>query len=236
VHSTNWSAQSLRHLFEAAMEFGLDVDLHCDEELNPRAVGLAATAALVREIGCTGRVICGHACALAAQSESQALATLDAVATVPITMVTLPTTNLLLQDAVAGRTPRWRGITLVKEARERGIPVLVASDNVQDAFCPIGSFDPLDALTAAVLAAQLDDPFDVWSEAVCRADWLARGAAQPPLRAGDPADLVVFGATDASGWPSAAQTRVVLRAGRLASGVVPARWQAERPSQAQVTR
>ena len=63
VHSTNWSAQSLRHLFEAAEEFGLDVDLHCDEELNPQAEGLATTAVLLREIGFSGRVVCGHACA-----------------------------------------------------------------------------------------------------------------------------------------------------------------------------
>jgi cytosine deaminase len=227
VHSTNWSALSLRHLFEAAEEFGLDVDLHCDEELNPQAEGLATTTMLLREIGFSGRVVCGHTCALAAQPEAQALATLDAVAAAPITMVSLPTTNLLLQDAQTGRTPRRRGLTLVKEARARGIPLLISTDNVQDAFCRAGSFDPVEALAVGALAAQFEHPFDEWSETICRGDWLTRAPNTPPLplRAGAVADLVIFHAADAHGWPTRAQSRVVLRAGRVAAGSVPANWQ-----------
>ncbi len=224
VHSTNWSVPSLRHLLEAAEELALDVDLHCDEELNPQAEGLATTAALLREMGFSGRVVCGHTCALAAQSEALALATLDAVAAAPITMVSLPTTNLLLQDAQTGRTPRQRGLTLVKEARARGIPLLISTDNVQDAFCRAGSFDPVEALAVGALAAQLEQPFDEWSETICRGDWLTRHPNTPPLQAGAVADLVIFGAADAHGWPTRAQSRVVLRAGRVASGGVPARW------------
>jgi cytosine deaminase len=224
VHSTNWSAQSLRHLFEAAEEFGLDVDLHCDEELNPQAEGLATTAALLREMRFSGRVVCGHTCALAVQPEAQALATLDAVAAAPITMVSLPTTNLLLQDAETGRTPRQRGLTLVKEARARGIPLLIATDNVQDAFCRAGSFDPVEALAVGALVGQFEQPFDEWSETICRSDWLTRGPTAPPLQVGTLADLVIFSAADVHGWPTRAQERVVLRGGRVASRAVPGRW------------
>jgi len=224
VHSTNWSAQSLRHLFEAAEEFGLDVDLHCDEELNPQAEGLATTAALLRELRFGGRVVCGHTCALAVQPEAQALATLDAVALAPITMVSLPTTNLLLQDAQTGRTPRQRGLTLVKEARARGIPLLISTDNVQDAFCRAGSFDPVEALAVGALAAQLEQPFDDWSDTICRSDWLTRAPNTPPLCAGSIADFVIFCAADAHGWPTRSASRVVLRAGHVAAGAVPNGW------------
>lgn len=215
VHTTNWNPQALRHLFEAAQAFGLDVDLHCDEELNPAAQGLATTVALLKELNFAGRVVCGHVCALAAQPEGQALATLDAVANAPITLVSLPITNLLLQDAQTGRTPRLRGITLVKEARARGIPLLIASDNVQDPFCPVGSYDPVEALSAGVLAAQLGRPFDLWSESLCRADWLMSppASAAPPLQVGSAADLVIFRTADPNGWPSRAQARTVLRNG-----------------------
>ena len=222
VHTVNWDARALRHLFEAAQQFDLDVDLHCDEELNPAALGLASTARLLGEIGYGGRVVCGHVCALAAQPAAQALATLDAVARAPITLITLPITNLLLQDAQTARTPRLRGITLVKEARARGIPLLIASDNVQDPFCPVGSFDPVEALAAGVLAAQLDQPFDVWSESLCRADWLQREPGPSPLRVGDCADLVIFDRSDVHGWPSRGQSRVVLRGGTVVAGRVPA--------------
>ncbi|HSV53305.1 MAG TPA: amidohydrolase family protein [Burkholderiaceae bacterium] len=213
VHTVNWDLDALRHVFIAAGEAGLDVDLHVDEELNPQAQGLAATARILRDTGFAGRVVCGHTCALAAQPEAQALATLDAVARVPITLVSLPMTNLLLQDATTGRTPRQRGLTLLKEARERGIPLLVASDNVQDPFCRVGSYDPVEALAAGVLAAQLEQPFDTWSESLCRADWLQRTPDSTPSLAGAAADLIVFTAADAWGWPSRAAQRTVLRGG-----------------------
>lgn len=226
VHSTNWSSSALHHLFEAAQHHGLNVDLHVDEELTPSAQGLATTATLLRELDFAGHVVCGHTCALSVQDESQALATLDAVANAPITLVTLPVTNLLLQDAATGRTPRRRGLTLVKEARARGIPVLIASDNVQDPFCPVGSFDPLEALTIGVPAAQLDSPFDTWSEALCRADWLRRGPAELPLGVGAAADLLIFPAADHWGFPSRTQPRVVMRNGLAAQGTVPTAWTA----------
>ncbi len=218
VHSTNWSEAALRNLLVAAQACELDIDLHVDEELNASAVGLSTTARLLREIGYEGRVVCGHVCALAAQPEAQALATLDAVARAPITIVSLPATNLLLQDAVTGRTPRQRGITLVKEARERGIPLLFASDNVQDPFCRLGSFDPVEAMGTAALVAQLDEPFDTWSEALCRSDWLQRTPAARPTLVGAPADLVLFTDADRHGWPSRSAKRVVLREGGVTYG------------------
>lgn len=214
VHSSNWDPAALRHLVLAAQELDLDIDLHVDEELNPEAQGLAFIAELLQSSGFQGRVVCGHNCALAAQPEARALATLDAVARAPITLASLPITNLLLQDAVTDRTPRLRGLTLVKEARERGIPLLFASDNVQDPFCRAGSLDPLEAMQAAALAGQLDAPFDTWSDALCRSDWLLREPLTRPTLDGQRADLVVFTVADLHAWPSRSAPRVVLRQGR----------------------
>ena len=230
VHSSNWNPRALRYLLEAAQHHGLNVDLHVDEELHPDAQGLATTAALLKALQFDLHVVCGHTCALASQDESTALATLDAVAQTPITLVTLPITNLLLQDATTGRTPRQRGLTLIKEARARGIPVLVASDNVQDPFCPVGSFDPLEALAAGVLAAQLHAPFDRWSDTVCRTDWLSRGAASLPLQTGSPADLLVLTHADHWGFPSRTAPRVVLRDGQVTSGQPPVTWHVTTPA------
>ena len=145
---------------EAAQHHGLNVDLHVDEELHPGAQGQRPRPHCSRELGLKAMGLQATP-APWPQDEATALATLDAVAQSPITLVTLPITNL----AAAGRhhrpaSPRQRGLTLVKEARARGIPVLVASDNVQDPFCPVGSFDPLEALATGVLAAQLGAPFD----------------------------------------------------------------------------
>ncbi|MBP7564587.1 MAG: amidohydrolase family protein [Burkholderiaceae bacterium] len=219
VHTSNWDTVALRHLVTAAADAGIDLDLHVDEELDPGAQGLATIAQLARETGFAGRIVCGHVCALAAMPEAQALVVLDAVARAPITLVSLPVTNLLLQDAGTHRTPRQRGITLVKEARARGIPLLFASDNVQDPFCRTGSLDPVETMAVATWAAQLDAPFDTWSDSICRADWLQRQHATRPSIEGAPADLVIFPDADATGWPSRTARRQVLRAGRLLRSV-----------------
>ncbi|NBQ88436.1 MAG: amidohydrolase [Betaproteobacteria bacterium] len=219
VHTSNWNASALRNLFDAAQAHALDVDLHVDEELDPRAQGLATIASIVNDIAFDGHVVCGHVCALSAQDESLALRTLDAVAALPqITLASLPITNLLLQDAQVDRTPRLRGITLLKEARARGIALMIASDNVEDPFCPVGSFDPLEAFGVGVSVGQLPQAFDQWSESVCRSDWLARshGAATDLLQAGRAANFVVFEAANAWSFPSRAQPRTVIRQGCIA--------------------
>jgi len=238
VHTVNWNAAALDHLLAAADAHGLDLDLHVDEEMNPAAQGLATLAARVQAMRLSSRVVAGHTCALAVQDEAAALATLDAVARAGIVLVTLPVTNLLLQDATPARTPRLRGLTLVKEARARGIPVLVASDNVQDAFCAVGSYDPVEALQAALLVGQLDAAFDDASQMICRSEWLARGTPSTapfkpganlnaPFKPGAKADFVVFGATSAAAWPARAHSRVVVRQGRVVAGDVPSAWRSQ---------
>lgn len=224
VHSTNFSVKALRHLLEAAQFHELNVDLHCDEELNPEAQGLAAVAELMSELEFEGRVTCGHTCALAAKPATEALRILDAVASRRITLVALPVTNLILQDATTGRTPRLRGLTLVKEARDRGIPVLLASDNVQDPFCPIGSYDPLEALLIGTPMGQFDRPLDDWSDTICCSGALTGDGLTKPFQKGDVADLIIFPSADAWSFPSRTQPRLVLRAGELAHGSVPTGW------------
>ena len=214
IHTSNWSQEALNHLMQAAQSHDLDLDLHVDEELNPRAQGVAAVVRLASELEFSGVIACSHACALAAQPTAQALATLDAMAKQPqIRLISLPATNLLLQDAQTGITPRQRGITLVQEARARGIPVMFGSDNVQDPFCHGGSFDPLQAFTLGVYAAQLDDPFDTWSASICRPDWLSRTPHALPLTKGAPAELVCFEPQPACSWPAWSASRRILQKG-----------------------
>jgi hypothetical protein len=70
----------------------------------------------------------------------------------------LPATNLYLQGRNAG-TPDRRGITRLHELTARGVEVVIGTDNVRDAFCPVGRHDPLHSLSLAVLAGHLDPPF-----------------------------------------------------------------------------
>ncbi len=214
IHTSNWDPQALKHLFEAAQRFELDLDLHVDEELNPKAQGLQSIAQLVTQMQFKGRVVCGHTCALAQKPQAEGLTILDQVAQSGLTLVTLPVTNLLLQDASPDRTPKLRGMTLVKEARARGIPVLMGSDNVQDPFCAMGSYDPLEAMIIGTPMGQLGQAFDVWSESICQTAWIdsPSDAAQPQVLApGSTANLVVFKQANTIGFPSQTHPRAVVR-------------------------
>jgi cytosine deaminase len=207
VHTSTWNEEALRNLIVGADHAAIDVDLHVDEEIDARACGSRRAAEICSAIGFGGSLTLSHACVLAAQPAEIAMATLDVIARGRITMVALPMTNLLLQDEAHGRTPRVRGITLVHEARQRGIPVLFDSDSVQDAFCGLGALDPVETMLLAAAAAQLRRPFDEWSDALC--DGLGR-----PL-AGRVADLIVFPDANAVCWPSRGWRRIAIRAGRL---------------------
>jgi len=231
VHTSTFDVNALRNFFRAAQDHGVGIDLHIDEDLNPTAQGMSAVCNILEELSFESHVACSHACALSAQPESVALHTLDAAAKLPITLIACPMTNLLMGDAAsADRTPRLRGFTLVKEARARCIPVLFGSDSAQDPYISIGACDAMETLFAAVLAGQLDAPFDTWTDSICRAEWLNGVRSAKPLAPGAPANLVLFPMADAASFPSRAYERVVLRAGRVASGAVPPQWAAAGPS------
>lgn len=199
IHTSNWDAQAFTHLMQAAEQWQLDIDLHIDEELNADAQGMRWLANYLQHHTFSGRITCSHSCALSQQED--ALQILDLLAQQCVTLIALPLTNLLLQDAVPGRTPRQRGLTLVKEAQARGIPLLLGADNVQDAFCPFGSYDPLDTLFSGLISLQLDAAFDEASQLICQADAFYHN------------DLVIFPHADTASWPLRQRQRYRLKQG-----------------------
>jgi cytosine deaminase len=180
----------LQVAFELAAAYALPLDFHVDEGLSEGLDGLAVIAELAIANRFAAPLVCGHACSLANLSGAQLQQVIELVAAAGIAIVSLPTTNLYLQDRQAG-TPQRRGITRVRELAAAGVPVVIGSDNVCDAFCPIGAHDPLAALATAALAAHLDPPYGRWLAAITTDARRALGL--PPVfvnRAGA-ADLLV---------------------------------------------
>ena len=145
-------------VFRIAADRGLDVDLHVDESGDPEAAALPRVARAILRNRFKHHVVCGHCCSLALQPEERVRETLALCAEAGVSVVTLPTVNLYLQDRVAGRTPRWRGVTLIKEMRRAGIPVAVGGDNCRDPFYAYGDHDMVDNLRQAIKIAHLDHP------------------------------------------------------------------------------
>ena len=87
----------------------------------------------------------------------------------------------ICRTASAGRTPRWRGVTLIHELMARGVPVAVASDNTRDPFYAYGDLDMLEVFREAVRIVHLDHPFGDWATPR-RARRRPRSSAASPTR------------------------------------------------------
>jgi len=203
-------------LLDLAAERGLDVDFHCDEtgDVGARALSHIARSILRRRF--RGQVVCGHCCSLAVQPPEVVSETLDLTAAAGISVVSLPMCNLYLQDRVPGRTPRWRGVTLLHEFAERRVRVAVASDNCRDAFYGFGDHDVLEVFREATRICHLDRPYGDWPRAVTTTPADLMGlAASGRIGRGLPADLVLFEGRTWSELLSRPQAnRVVIRNGR----------------------
>jgi cytosine deaminase len=186
-------------LLAIAKERRVGIDLHVDENGNPAAEVLRAVADGVLRNAFPFPVVCGHCCSLAVQAPERQRETIARVKKAGIGIISLPLCNLYLQDRRAPdafpRTPSWRGLTLVQDLLDAGVPVACASDNVRDAFFAYGDFDMLEVYAASVRLAHLDnrmnDSIKVVSSTaaalVGRPEW---GKIEP----GSPARLVITAA------------------------------------------
>src|ERR1700722_5501940 len=185
----------LDRLFALATRHDLDVDLHVDETHDPASATLPHVARAALRHGYKGRVVCGHCCSLANQPDDAIDRTLDLLAEAEISIVTLPTVNMYLQDRTTGRTPRWRGVTVIQEMLRRGIRVAAAGDNCRDSFYAYGDHAVLDTFRQAVRIAHLDHPLTS-APALVSVNPAAIGkfAGHGRIAVGAPARLIVLNA------------------------------------------
>lgn len=205
----------LSHVFDLAEKHDLLLDFHVDEGLEAEARGIDAIIAQTQQRGLTGRVLCGHGCALSVRDPVEVSDLLARAGAAGMGLTVLPGCNAYLQDAQTGRTPRLRGLAPMHEARAAGLEVMIGSDNVRDAFFPFGDYDVFQVFREAVLLGHLQ-PQD-WLDAISHtpASWMGHDLA---LREGGPADFIWLDAddlTDALSRPRA--DRSVWRSGRILS-------------------
>jgi len=197
-----WSPMSrelpaqMDRLLAIARDRGLGLDLHVDENGNPAEEVLRTVAEAVIRNEFKHPVVCGHCCSLAVQAPERQRSTIALVKEAGIRVISLPLCNLYLQDRRPTgypRSPKWRGLTLVHDLLEAGVPLACASDNVRDAFYAFGDYDATEIYTAAIRLAHLDDRLSdsVGVVTTAAADIVGRpdmGRVAPGL----PAHLVVF--------------------------------------------
>jgi len=148
----------LDRLLAIARDRGMGLDLHVDENGNPAEEVLRALAEAVIRNRFGYPVVAGHCCSLATQDAERQHSTIALVREAGIRVVSLPLCNLYLQDRRSRfpRTPQWRGLTLIHELIDAGVPVAMASDNVRDAFHAYGDLDASEVYIQGVRLAHLD--------------------------------------------------------------------------------
>ncbi|CAN5328670.1 cytosine deaminase [soil metagenome] len=214
---------ALVRVFQLATERGLDLDLHVDESTDPAARALMRVARNAIAQKFKGRILCGHVTSLALQSDEFIEETIAACREAGIDIVSLPTVNMYLQDrSQTGRTPRWRGVTVLHEMKARGLRVAVAGDNCRDPFHAYGDHDMLDTYTQAVKILHLDHPLGDWIRAATETPAAIMGIDRGVLKAGASADLLVLKARSYSEMLARTQfDRTVIRAGRAIDTTLP---------------
>ena len=214
---------AVERLFQLAEERDLHLDLHVDESGDDGARALIRIARTAIRRGFRNRILCGHCCSLAVQPPEFVAETLAACVDAGIDIISLPTVNLYLQDRHPGRTPRWRGVTVLHEMQAAGLRVAVGGDNVRDPFYAYGDHDVLDTFVNAAKIMHLDHPFGAWPATVAAIPAAMMDLTEHGMvRRGAPADLVVLKARSYVEMLARNQAdRTVIRAGRAIDTTLP---------------
>lgn len=217
----------LDQLFCAAKEHGLQLDFHADETRDPTSDCLLKIAEAAKRHAFDNKILVGHCCSLARQSEGKIDRTLDLVAGTNIGIVALPLCNLYLQDRLYKNdnpvTPRWRGVTLLHEMKARDIDVMIASDNTRDPFYAYGDMDALEVYREATRIAHLDHPVGDWPAAITATPSTFSGFRKvAKIAKGAPADFILIPARSWSELLSRPQSnRIVVRNGQAIDTTLP---------------
>jgi cytosine/creatinine deaminase len=198
--------RQLDNLMAAARELGIGLDLHVDESDLAHAECLRATAEAVLRNAFPHPVACGHNCSLSVQAPERARETIALVKEAGIGIISLPLTNLHLQGRNRGpvppgetfgdpRTPQWRGLTLLHEFADAGVPIACGGDNVRDAFIGWGDFDLVEVYIQSVRLAHLDTRLAMSPAVVTTGPAAIMGLpGYGCIAPGSPADMIVFSA------------------------------------------
>jgi cytosine deaminase len=207
--------QAMDACLEVAVDTGRAVDFHTDETTDPTVLTVRRLTRWALRRGPATAVAASHCISLGSATPAVQSEVAADLAEARVSVVTLPLTSLHLQ----GRTGSAgnRGLTALDALAAAGVPVAAGSDNIQDAFNPVGRCDPLEIASMLVVAGHrgIDDALRMVSDT-------ARGVmGLPPAgpRPGAVADLVAVRCRSVSEAIALGPAdRLVFKAGRLVAG------------------
>ncbi|HEY6796714.1 MAG TPA: cytosine deaminase [Kineosporiaceae bacterium] len=216
---------SVQFAFDLAEEFGLRIDIHCDETDDDHARFVEVMAAETIKRGMAGRVSASHTTAMHSYNNAYASRLITNIARAGMHMITNPLDNAVLQGRF-DPGPVRRGHTRVKQLLAAGVNVAIGHDSVMDPWYPLGYGDPLQAAFVLAHLGHLSGARELpyLLEMVTTNPARALGVDGGGVRIGGPADLVVFDApTPQDALRKITPRYLVLRGGRIVARTEPAR-------------
>jgi cytosine deaminase len=211
-------------IFDLARETGRPIDLHCDETDDPESRFLEVVAARAIRDAMQGRVVAGHATAMASYNDAYAFKLFQILRRAGVTIVANALDNIVLQGRFDSY-PKRRGMTRVKELDAAGINVACGHDSIMDPWYPLGRGSMLDALSMLVHVGQMTGRSELFRAYEMITGNPARAAEIDSwnLKEGSPANFVVFDCTDeAEAIRLRPAARWVVRNGHVVAETVPA--------------
>jgi cytosine deaminase len=141
-------------VFGLAEAYGCDVDFHVDFADEPEHLHIHEIVRQTRRRGWQGRVTVGHLTELAALPGWDQDAVVSDIAAAGIGVVCLPATDLYLMGRHDDMNVR-RGLTPVRRLLAGGVTVALASNNIRNAFTPVGTADLAHMTFIAAVAAHM---------------------------------------------------------------------------------
>jgi cytosine deaminase len=125
-------------IFRLAREFGVDADFHVDFFDEPEHLHVRYIIEQTTRWGWQDRVAVGHCTELGALPPTDLAPFAEGLKAAGVSVITLPATDLYLMGRKDTHRIR-RGLTPVKRLREAGVTVVAATNNVRNAFTPVGN-------------------------------------------------------------------------------------------------
>jgi len=204
-------------VFRLAKEFGVDADFHVDFFDEPQHLHVRYIAEQTVRHGWQGRVVVGHLTELAALLPEEQDPIISAMREAGIGVIVLPATDLYLMGRRDVRNIR-RGLAPIKRLLAAGVPVAAASNNVRNAFTPVGTADLTLMGYLLTVGAHMGTRHEIQQALAMVTDYPARILRLPDygLAVGSRADLVVWEAERPEEIITAlAPPRLVVKRGRI---------------------
>ena len=131
------SHRQIDRVFEMALEFGIDVDMHLDFGPDPNQLDLDYVCDLTDKFKYGGRVAIGHVTKLSAADPERFKEKARRLADSGVALTVLPSTDLFLMGRHQNRGV-IRGVTAAHKLRCEGVNCSLSTNNVLNPFTPFG--------------------------------------------------------------------------------------------------